>query len=369
MSTEIRKYDYIDCLRGLAVIGVVAAHTSDAIPSLHTQSPFNLALYCQMGVQLFFVASALTLCLSMRSRGIGDKEKLIGYFVRRYFRIAPLYYIAIIAYFFLSPASQPPIYTWVNIVGNMLFLHGFLPTISNSVVPGGWSIGTEMIFYLIFPVLFITLKTQAKALLALTLYMGVLGYIVLLTRLGFLSDFHVPNNQFLYFNILVQLPVFLSGIVAYHSIQREAVKAPTWLIISGGAAGLLFGICIWHTPWTARHLLSAGLFGITFSALAILLSRLNPNVFLYPPLHVLREIGKKSYAIYLFHFPFVWGMWPKIVPSVPLPPIALLAVGTLISIIPSYIIAWIANRLIEEPGIGLGKRLIDRFTKPNEAIP
>lgn len=60
------KYDYIDIVRGVAILAVVLVHVGSILPEL---SPLPTALYTygNLGVQLFFVASALTLCMSMRS--------------------------------------------------------------------------------------------------------------------------------------------------------------------------------------------------------------------------------------------------------------------------------------------------------------
>ena len=50
------------------------------------------------GVQLFFIASAFTLFLSRHRRSeVGNKN----FFIRRFFRIAPMYYLGIILYLFV----------------------------------------------------------------------------------------------------------------------------------------------------------------------------------------------------------------------------------------------------------------------------
>ncbi len=364
MSTEIRKYAYIDLVRGLAVLGVVAAHVREYVDSLMVSSILNLSLYCQMGVQLFFVASALTLCLSMRSRS-GDKSHLIGYTLRRFFRIAPLYYVAIAVYFCLGNAEIRSHYDLKNLLGNVLFLHGLLPFIYSGIVLGGWSIGTEMLFYVIFPSLFKIMTSLRRSTAACLVYLGSLAYVVMLTRAGYLSDFHVPNNQFVYFNILVQLPAFLAGIAAYHVIQKRQDTISSWTIAGTGITSLLLGVGAWHSPFMARFLVVPGLFGIAFAALTILLSRQSERSMATLPAKIIQELGKKSYAIYLFHFPFAWTLWPKWFhpSSIPWPPLLVLALGIVFVVIPSYVVAWIAGRLIEEPGIALGKWLISRLPK------
>ncbi|PQV65230.1 Acyltransferase family protein [Abditibacterium utsteinense] len=70
---EAKKLEYIDILRGIAIILVVECHSARLVPA---QSQFlsTLSNLGTLGVQLFFVASALTLCLSMQNRGTSKRE-------------------------------------------------------------------------------------------------------------------------------------------------------------------------------------------------------------------------------------------------------------------------------------------------------
>ena len=45
-----------------------------------------------------------------------------------------------------------------EIAANALFLHAWFPTALNSLVTGGWSIGDEMMFYLLVPFLAAAVK-------------------------------------------------------------------------------------------------------------------------------------------------------------------------------------------------------------------
>ena len=65
---SIKNYDFIDSLRGFAVLGVVLVHSSQWVAPV-SEVLQNIASQGARGVQLFYIASALTLCLSMRERG------------------------------------------------------------------------------------------------------------------------------------------------------------------------------------------------------------------------------------------------------------------------------------------------------------
>src|SRR5437870_5372237 len=84
---------FIDVLRGIAILMVVVVHTSLSVPALSPKIR-NVAAFGQMGVQLFFLVSAYTLARSLTLRS-DESSGLARYFIRRWFRIAPLYLCAI----------------------------------------------------------------------------------------------------------------------------------------------------------------------------------------------------------------------------------------------------------------------------------
>src|SRR6187402_3310869 len=142
------KYAYIDATRGLAILLVIATHHLQAVATTYPLTDLGRSLsdFCRLGVQLFFVASAYTLCLSMDRRS-DELHPLLAFYIRRFFRIAPLYYLAVLLYALIGRGT----YTPLSIGSNILFFHGFVKSAFNDVVPGGWSISAEMIFYLWFP--------------------------------------------------------------------------------------------------------------------------------------------------------------------------------------------------------------------------
>ncbi|MFT9296220.1 MAG: hypothetical protein ABF544_10880, partial [Acetobacter orientalis] len=91
-----------------------------------------------MGVELFFVISSFSLCLSMAGH---QKEKypLVGFALRRFFRIAPLFYVMILSTNFFNPAGFP--YNWKTILANIFFIFNFFPGygFQTSIVLPGWT--------------------------------------------------------------------------------------------------------------------------------------------------------------------------------------------------------------------------------------
>ena len=237
------RYEYIDSSRGIAILMVVFVHTSQSISGLNPRID-RLSGFCQLGVQLFFVLSAFTMCNSLDRVKLGKKNILLFY-TKRFFRIAPLYYSGILIYFFLSlvynykfngvlkPDQQ---YNPLNILTNVIFVHGFYKPANNNIVPGGWSIGTEMLFYLIVPFLFLFYKHQKNKIVFL-----IIPLIFLVTNI---LIFNVVNNRsnvtqdeiiFMYCNIFNQLPVFLIGISYFfysRIYEKKGADSFKWMVIS-----------------------------------------------------------------------------------------------------------------------------------------
>jgi len=93
----MNRLPFIDALRGLAIFGVFIVHSSQSIDGLPRWLS-SLASQGARGVQLFFVISAFTLFLSLSTRRKNEKRPTLNFFIRRFFRIAPLFYAALLSF-------------------------------------------------------------------------------------------------------------------------------------------------------------------------------------------------------------------------------------------------------------------------------
>lgn len=362
MSDDANKYAYIDALRGIAVLLVILTHTAQPIAGL--AGPLDaLAKYGQTGVQLFFVASAYTLCLSFARRS-HEARPVMSFYIRRYFRIAPLYIVGIATYFgmhLLRQAGGEVViepYTPANVAANLFFVHGFVPAANNNIVPGGWSIGTEMAFYLLFPLLFAAAGRIGTRGLALV----IVAFVALHTLAQALwlggTAFAVAGNNFVYFNLVNQLPVFGLGLLAYAA--HADVRVPPW---PAWARALVLLACtaltllLWRLrlPWLFA--LIPATVALSFVALLQLLrgARRLPRW--------LCRVGSVSYSMYVFHFVFAWFVVPWLLhgwlaglgPALRL----LLSLGLVVGA--TFAVAVVSERFIEARGIAWGQRLVRRL--------
>lgn len=297
---SIKKYDYIDALRGFAILGVILVHSSQWVAPT---SVFLSQLVAEgaRGVQLFFMASSLTLFLSMEARKQYEPQPLLSFYIRRFFRIAPLFYLAIIVYtwyYGMSPRYWAPDgIEWWYILLTVFFIHGWHPETITSVVPGGWSIAVEMIFYLFLPYLFIKLNNIRTTLIALFGSLLIQKITSTIAEFSFAS--HYPDNQqylvhtFPTLWFFLQLPIFILGILLYHIIKKYPDKDKKigllFLFVS------IFLFVAFLTPQTFNDLLPKHfLYGIAFLFFALSLY-FSPKLFLVNKITIL--IGKLSFSL------------------------------------------------------------------------
>lgn len=356
------KLQSIDSLRGIAILLVILVHTSKSVEGL--SFPVSaISNYGQMGVQLFFLVSAYTLCLSMERR-YEERFKEINFFIRRFFRIAPLYYVGIVVFLlrsiikqYLNTGQFAPYaqYDFPNITANLFFVHGFYERANNNIVPGGWSIGTEMAFYLCFPLLFFLIKKlKVKTVPALFVLPFLALAINILFR--FATGVAVENNKFEYFNLINQLPIFLLGISLFFGEKLDSLRHLNWKIdIAGFGFFTALSMLLWKMPFPYTFALIPFFSTLSFVFLYDLFAQRKG---LNHPL--LLKLGKVSFSVYMFHYLFAGDLSKAIYQSLNgfLAADMILLICFIATVVLSYSIALLTEPLIERRGIEWGKQLI-----------
>jgi peptidoglycan/LPS O-acetylase OafA/YrhL len=349
-------------MRGLAILMVMLVHTygtgQNGLPALL----HPLLEHGARGVQLFFVASAFTLFLSFENRKQKEETPVRNFFIRRFFRIAPMYYLGI-AYFLWQDGwgdrywlgSQDAITTG-NVLANVFFVHWLNPYWITSLVPGGWSITVEMTFYLLVPLLFRLLRSldhATRALVASLLLCLVLH--AMLSGISFVADpFIWQYYLFLYFP--AQLPVFLMGIMAFFVVARRDYVIRPGTLLWLAATGL---VTLLTYPYA--YVL---LFAAFFVALLVTLSR-RPFRLLVNAGTVF--VGKVSYSAYLVHFAVLhWLRQWNLLDVLPThrQTLALLNFGLkyVMVVLLTVGISYVFYKVIEVPFQRLGNKLAGSFT-------
>lgn len=360
------RVEALDSLRGWAILAVIAIHVAQSAPLpagfLHT-----LAINGDMGVELFYVLSAYSLMMMLHARAKAGRSSVRGYFIRRLFRIAPMFWVALLLsiLFFLGKPSfwSPEGFGWIEVASTAVFLHGVHPAFINAVVPGGWSVAVEVMFYLLLPMLCKYIKTPVSALISLALSL-MLFYAFGIFSQSYFDQILPENARYLseiyswYMSFPAQLPVFLMGLTSFLFVRDRSIKSIyAYTIACVGIAALLVIPLPADDHSMPRHILWGAIF-----AMLIVANVQQPLSLLDNPL--LRRIGRISFSIYLLHF-FVLLVIGKVFRhSVLQAEIKYLLLYCCIVGITYFLASW-SYRKIELPGIGVGRELSRKF----EAVP
>jgi len=364
-KSSMVRLDWIDVLRGIAILMVILIHVGTYTHGL--QRPItNFTDYGSRGVELFFIVSAFTLF-----RTVSKKFNAKSFYIRRFARIAPMFFLALIFYAILGYfglwkwRNEGGVTTYMLIIA---FLHGFSPYGYNSLVPGGWSVSCEFLFYYSLPFLAFFCRGFRSTLIVLCLalteaaiwtriYQGHIGpFLIGLTASldpsGSVADF--VNRAFLY-----QVPVFVTGMLLVYIntdvIRHSCASSKIWTSAFRGLPFLAVTILI-AAAASGNAVLQSRTATILILFSLVLGFSLSPrNVLVNKPMIL---IGKYSYSIYLVHFIFLdpyTKLTTRLLPNHA--PILQLIVAYGLVATSSYIIAMLTYRFIEDPFIKLGHRL------------
>lgn len=360
---------YIDGLRGLAVLMVVVSHTAQHLGA-GAFSSGTIERFVQAGdrgVQLFFILSAFTLYNSSRRRFRLDRYPQLSFYLRRAWRILPLWFAVVGFWMWYGDHS------WFQGFVNASFIFGFLRFDSwFEFVPGGWTLFVEETFYFLLPFLLFFITGLRKA---TWLFLGLLalsfawGYIA--TRVG------LTTNGFMFFAPFSHWFAFGLGIMCYYLAQNKALKEfiETRKNIRLLDAGMIVLALMLLT--VDYRLATIALFMICVLAASrlSLFGMIARN-------GLLQLYGKYCYSIYLLQFVLLIALdayGPRIFAFFNVQAAAYeirLLVALPFMLVTLFILATASFYLLERPCVRLGKRMVvwvnKRGGEPNtlpESIP
>ena len=314
-----------------------------------------------LGVPLFFALSGFVLAFGYADR-LGTRAAIHEFYLRRFFRIAPLFYGMLILwilvnYFVFHQSTKARIFLL-----NISFLFGLVPGRHESIVWAGWSVGIEMIFYAIFPLVIAAVRSWRSA--------GILLLVSMLVSSMVESALASRNyGSFAYMNLVRHLPYFATGILAYriwaadNFKKRDALAVVLMLSVLAATVGI-----IWSGDWLYELLYRFGLawaspnlWAFIFAALLLAVSC---GHFRWLETGALRALGKVSFSLYLVH-PLLMVALVKLefvetVAAWSLPAGLNFAAGAAMVVGLVWAVSALTYRFVEQPGIALGRRLARR---------
>ena len=360
-SARRGSLESIDALRGLAILYIVLYHLA-LIPQPNLPLPnwaSQVVLRGGSGVTLFFIISAFCLCLSMQVRG-QEPRPIISFYVRRVFRIVPLFYVWLIVSWLRDKYWFGVTHSWQEIALNIFFGFNFVPGKHAGFVWASWILSVQMVFYLLFPIIYRYVNDYRKSLgfFFLTLLLAVLYA----GGLSYLPISESDRSTFAHFSFLHVLPVFAFGMFAFFAFERfiqGKSLARSWGVVLVG--GAFFGFSALMAGRLNFFLEDFYWQGVIFGALVLGLAIAPLRVF------VNRQtcfFGKIGYSLYLNHPPLVFVLIPvyRDIYAVQMPTTLQYGACALLTLVILIVASYFTYHIIEQPGVRFGTRLIKKLS-------
>jgi peptidoglycan/LPS O-acetylase OafA/YrhL len=295
----VHHYDF---LQRLTAPGSVASVTA----ALGRLTPVFYAIIsaCRFGLSLFFTLSAFLIAeLLMREKQATATVRVGQFYLRRIFRIWPLYYFALALAFLITILAGGGIQVAARIGWFAVFLgawyfaqHGWIP----SFIFPLWSISVEEQFYLVAPWL---LKFLTRRLLYVFSAVLILISNILLFHFG---RIHATDEP-IWYNSFVQFECFAAGILLAVTLHGRVPRFAAWLrcvLLAAAALGWFAACFVFHVRIgdlgnPGPFALIAGYALGTLGAVLVLLALLGISAAKLPAWAV--YLGRISYGLYVFH--------------------------------------------------------------------
>ena len=363
----------LDGIRGGLSLWVFWGHLASAVG-------FSIPVLRSPGlaVDLFMVMSGFLMCWHWNSElnmGSASQNQAFWrqtrrFYIRRFFRIAPVYYLLLtLAFVFQNvlfaqqrdvlTAMAPDMLaifhhnadsnlTFLNFVSHYSFIFGLFPEYSSSNMLPDWSISLEMQFYLLFPVIMLVLPRLGIVCLAvLSLAVGILSRKLFGSYLvpGLFAYFPQPSM------LAFKLGFFVAGIFMAESLKNTNNAKRNYLMLT----------MVFLAVFSCDR--------IVLFALIFLIAMLFSDGFVFVFLKNLlaskcgRFLGDLSYSVYLSHVFFIAIALHYMIgfnSFRALPGSARFAVALIVISPMVYGFGAILHWLIELPGIKLGRCFIKK---------
>jgi exopolysaccharide production protein ExoZ len=343
------RLDALDALRGLMALAVAVYHFAvwTRVFPAGSRLSNSVTVLGIHSVEGFFVLSGFCFFHLYRGRSF-TRDEAYRFHVKRFFRIAPLYYLAL-AWTCALDQSPGPLDA-ARLAENLTLSFGLFHP-NHSGVTGGWSIGVEYVFYLAFPLLLWIARLRG-------------GLLLMSLGCGALALFHnyvrVPGTaELARFNAYVLVPnhalLFVVG-GALAALRARISLRLTGVQVLLGTLLIAAGFELWLTPFYDHFDMMMGharVVCLGACSAVVLLCGLARNA-AGNALKPLVGLGELSYAVYLLH-PLAWSLiqrtgWLEGRPG------ALFVLG----LTTTLVLATLVHLLFERPLLRLGRRHAER---------
>ena len=317
MSRRIIYFPGLNGLRFLSALAVIITHVELMQDKLGLENLWDNLLIHNLGVigvSFFFVLSGFLITfLMIEEKKSFNSFSVKSFYLRRIFRIWPLYFLILILGFFILPnITYIPFFSEnleFNFSPNLIIYLFILPNIALSIFPAvpligqSWSIGVEEQFYLIWPIIFKFFKNFNLILLMKLLLLFVfMKFVVLLFSLQIDSYWLLVVKKNLAMLKFENMIIGAMGAVILIRKDKYIRYVFNNIALFISITGVFFSLYI--IPDYLRdglHILHA-----LFFIIVILNVSSNPKSFLKLENRFFNFLGRISYGIYMYHLIIIY---------------------------------------------------------------
>ena len=284
------RFFYLDLCRFFAIISVILVHVGH-YSSFYYIIPRSVTDLGRFGVQLFFLISGITIFISYSRLIKKSFNPIKAFYIRRFFRIVPLFILIGIYYSF----SQN-----IPFLKMMHPFSGLDPRYINSIF-GGWSIWNEIYFYLLFPI-YLYFRKSSKQTLLFSIILLIFSNIIHFRFFNLGSQLNMLD--FDYLNIFSQFICFCVGIeLIAKKYQRIMIFILSHFFIGVIIKFIFFKKFLFSVDFGSSYFLAMISFScILFVNLIKYLSEKYSHNHNNLILRVMASCGRLTYTSYLIHF-------------------------------------------------------------------
>lgn len=310
---------------------------------------------------------------------VTERSTFTYFWIRRFFRIAPLYYLSVIAILLfgdyytqlhtqLVPETEhatygQPIKSLIDVLYHITFVFGVVPDQHLKIIIPDWSLSLEMQFYLAFP--FIMLAAHRLGTLKTTIVLTLLSVVFINVFPEYVAAFQLPSF------LLLKLNMFLAGMLIGLALFSKAELVVPYFAAAAFLATLTFFAKFGVPSSIIRGsiLVGFGLFALRerLEFLPGLLTKVLSHLSQIMGGKIGNFMGEVSYGVYLSHqfiiFPVLAYLFSNYGSALNTPQLNFAA--GVISLPLVYLLSWLLHRSIEKEGIQAGRILIKRL----KAVP
>lgn len=299
-------------------------------------------------VRMFFLLSGFALLCGYEKNLLNDEYSLRNFYIKRFFKIAPVFYLAMICQLLISYFFEHKVYSIISVIMSATLVSGFLPVNQELIVWASWAVAIEYIFYLIFPVFVLINKNK---------YVLIVSFVVSLMITYNYNDLIGEGVANSHINILIYGSYFFMGGILYHAIPfiEKVKKKIKWNVIEIPFLITTIILGIVFSKLFNRDIGMLIAFSLTICGAIYGYSRIIDN-------KITKFLGGISYSTYLLHMIVVQvlsrlGVVQYITNFMPNIYLSYIVVGTVI-LICTCIVSYFTTRYVEHYWIERGKKYL-----------